>query len=82
MCHMCECVYVCMCVCARACVCVCVTCVCVFANHTVQDGTQSRTDICSVCVCVCVGGGGVGISVQNLPTKQTFISISMILVTF
>ena len=45
--------YVCMYVCARARV-----RVCVFANHTVQDGTQSRTDICSVYVCVCGGGGG------------------------
>ena len=57
MCHVCECVclYVCICVCARACVCVSV---CVFANHIVQDGTQSRTDICSVCVWRGVGGGG------------------------
>ena len=46
------CMYVC--VCARARVCVCV---CVFANHTVQDGTQSCSDICSVCVCVWGGGG-------------------------
>ena len=83
MCHVCECVCVCVCmyvyVCARARVCVSV---CVFANHIVQDGTQSRTDICSVCVCGGGWGGGGGISLQNLPTKQKLISISIILVTF
>ena len=59
MCHVCECVCVCMYVyvCVCVCVCVCVS-VCVFANHIVQDGTQSRTDICSVCVWRGVGGGG------------------------
>ena len=95
--HVCECVCVCVCVCVFVCLCLCecmcVMCVsvckyvcmcvrarvCVFANHTVQDGTQSRTDICSVCVC---GGGGGRISLQNLPTMQKLISISMILVTF
>ena len=73
------CVPVCMYMCVRARV--CGVSVCVFANHIVQDGTQSRTDICSVCVCG-GGWGGGGISLQNLPTKHKLISISMILVTF
>ena len=65
MCVMCVSVCVCLHVCMYMCVCVCLS-VCMFANHIVQDGTQSRTDICSVCVWRGVGGGG-----GNKPSKFT-----------